>query len=142
MWLIAPDLGFASIIALPSPADSTAARRVVIRFRSRLHLRRYREAFPDLLGQLPVEERVGADYQGGRLSVTTDVLGELLRRLANRVVYNNCKSEAELVWGHGDPYVQAMHECWSSLLQVQHDPKHQAGGPAVRRTTPPRRGRT
>jgi len=136
MWLISPDLGFISVIAIPSPADRPAPRRVVIRFRSRQHLRKYREAYPDLLGGLPVEERIGADYQGGRLTVTVEVLGELLRRLAERVVYNNVKSEAERVWGFDDPLVEAMHDCWSALLRIQHDPRHRQDSASGR---PPRR---
>lgn len=130
MWITHPSLGFASAVAAHGKPN-----HVTIRFRSRLHLRRWREEFP-ALAAVPVEERHLADYRGGRVTITVEAFGEVLRRLAGMTTYGNVKSEAERAWGD-DVYVDAMHEAWGVFLRVQQDAKHQAA--PARRTPTPRR---
>ena len=131
VWIAHPNLGFTSVVAAHNRPD-----HVTLRFRSRLHLRRWREEFADILGAVPVEERPQADYSAGRVTVTVEGFAEVLRRLAAMTDYGNVKAEAERAWGD-DAYVDALHAAWGVFLKVQQDVKHQAG-PARRLPTPRR----
>lgn len=120
MWL-ATRHGFFSLVcarqgdgAHHQPVDPEL---MMLRARSRDHIERLRQAFPALVGTAEVMESATADYPVRLLLPKADAM-QLAAALVGEMAWDNFKSEAGRVHGHGSAYVGCLHRVWSVMRDL------------------------
>jgi hypothetical protein len=123
MWIFSV-LGFFSVVCARNPVTGKIdPETVMIRARVKKHLRNLQNRFPSLAGVeiLAWPER---DY-GFRLIVPKAVWVDALDALAQEKTWGNFKNEAAKHEAQtGSAYVNALHDVWSVMFQLQSMQEH------------------
>lgn len=112
MWYFTP-YGFFSVVK-----DRQGVGMFLVRTRDRAHLARLHRAFPELSG-FAILESPSRDYPY-RLRVPRPVWVAVAGKLAEAIIYDNFKNEAEIVaplGAGGDRYIAVLHDVWTLLWE-------------------------
>lgn len=91
----------------------------MVRARVRAYLDALKQHFPDQLGACEVHSTKASDY-AFRLFVDKRAWTQVVTALADDIDYDNFKAAVERHQGRaGDEYVQALHDVWSVMYEMQ-----------------------
>lgn len=126
MWLFTK-YGFYSVVCARQGSGGHAQpvdpQRMMIRARLRQHLAALQQHFPDLVGDVPIEEFSGTDY-AYRMFVPKTTWSRLLAEIAEATDYDNFKSDVSRHQGPaGAGYLDALHQIWSTMYRLQEQEK-------------------
>ena len=93
--------------------------RIMVCARIRSHLEALKKRFPDLLGEIEIDESAGTDY-AFRIFINKPIWSEIVSGLAEETNYDNFKSEVARYQGRkGEAYEHSLHEVWSVMNRLQ-----------------------
>ena len=117
MWIFTR-YGFYSVACASRPDGSLDKETVMVRGRSKDHLRNLRDRFP-AIADAEIVTMADRDYRY-RLIVPKRVWVPILAELGEEQDWSNFKNEAAAYQGtNGDSYSRALHDVWGIMYRMQ-----------------------
>ena len=124
MWIFTR-YGFVSVVGARhkqgEPGQGVDPDLLMVRARTRRHLKALMKRFPEELGGREIREFDGTDY-AFRIFVEKAVWARVLSGLAEEIFYGNFKDEVARYQGRaGEGYGAALHDVWSVMYGLQEE---------------------